>query len=292
MGAVALAGCQSSAATVNNDDELVVVTTFTIMADMARNVTGDRARVESITQPGAEIHGYEPTASDVIRASDADIVLHNGMGLEAWFDDFIAQIDAPQVVLTDAISPLFIAGSADAAPNPHAWMSPDNGALYVRAIQDALTDADPDGADIYAANADAYIAQIAAVGKDLTAALDTIPAERRVLITCEGAFSYLAAEAGLDEVYLWPVNAESQSTAQSVRAAIETVREREVPAVFCESTVSQAGMDQVAKESGATFAGVLYVDSLSAADGPVPSYLDLLEINAQTIVDGLTGATP
>lgn len=288
--AVAVAGCAQTSDPAPDDSRLVVVTTFTVIADIAANVAGERARVESITRPGAEVHGYQPTASDVIRASDADLVLHHGLGLEAWFEDFLARIDAPSVTLTREIVPLPIEGSD--APNPHAWMSISNATHYVNAIADALAEADPAGRATYEANAAAYLAQIEDVGADLTEALEALPAHQRVLVTCEGAFSYLAADVGLAEVYLWPVNAETQSTPQSVRAAIEAVQDNDVQAVFCESTVNQGGMMQVAEESGAAFGGTLYVDSLSEPDGPVPTYLDLLRVNADTIVAGLTGATP
>lgn len=287
LGAVACAAPESEA----SDDEFVVVTTFTVMADMAQEVAGDRARVESLTRAGVEIHGYQPTASDVIRGSEADLVLHHGLGLEAWFAEFVERIDAPSVTITDQIEPLPIAGEVG-APNPHAWMSPRLAETYVRSIESALADADPEGADTYRANAEAYIAQIREVGDDLEAALETIPTERRVLVTCEGAFSYLAADAGLEEYYLWPVNAESQATAQSVRAAIDVVRERDVPTVFCESTVNTDSMESVAAESGAHYGGELYVDSLSAPEGPVPTYLDLLRVNSRTLTDGLAGDRP
>lgn len=283
--ALASSGCAPADV---DDDERVVLTTFTVIADMASNVAGDRAIVESITRPGAEIHGYEPTASDVRRASRADLILDNGLGLEAWFEDFLRQVDVPRTTLTGAIAPRAIdGGEYDGRPNPHAWMSPANAEAYVRAIEEALAGLDPDGAAVYAANADAYLARIEAVGAELAAALATIPARARVLITCEGAFSYLAADAGLDEVYLWSVNAETQATPQSVAAAIETARDRQVPAVFCESTVNQDAMRRVAAESGSAYGGVLYVDSLSEPDGPVPTYLDLLRVNAATLTAGL-----
>ncbi|WP_062378571.1 metal ABC transporter solute-binding protein, Zn/Mn family [Demequina pelophila] len=280
-----LGGCNDATA---NGDEFVVLTTFTVIADMAANVAGDRARVESITRAGAEIHGYEPTASDVVRASEADLILDNGLGLEAWFEDFLAQVDVPRVTLTEDIEPLAIAGGEyEGRSNPHAWMSPDNAEIYVRAIEAALADMDPDGAATYAANADAYVAEIAAEGDRLAQALAEIAPERRVLITCEGAFAYLAADAGLDEAYLWPVNAETQATPQSVADAVEIARDRDVPAVFCESTVNTSAMERVAQESGATFGGVLYVDSLTAADGPASTYLDLLATNVDTLTAGL-----
>ncbi|MDD9207127.1 zinc ABC transporter substrate-binding protein, partial [Georgenia sp. 10Sc9-8] len=222
------------------------------------------------------------------RADGADLVLDNGLGLEAWFEQFLTDVDAPRVVLSDGVEVLPVAGK-DGVHNPHAWMSPEEGQVYTRNIAEALSDLDPAGTDVYAANAEAYSAELADVQDFLVRSLAALPADQRVLATCEGAFSYLARDTGLAEAYLWPVNAERQSTPRQVAALIDLVREQRVPTVFCESTVSASGQRQVAQETGARFGGTLYVDSLSAPDGPVPTYLDLLRHDARTIVAGLTG---
>lgn len=273
-----------------DDDRPVVLTTFTVLADIARNVAGDHLRVESITRVGAEIHGYDPTPGDVARARDADLVLDNGLGLEAWFAQFLDGVDVPHVVVSDGVDVLDVTEDADAGrPNPHAWMSPLRTQVYVANIADAFADLDPAHAADYRANAAAYSAELQRVHDELVAAVATLPERQRVLVTCEGAFTYLAHDAGLDEHYLWAVNAERQSTPRQVAAVIDVVRERDVPAVFCESTVSDTAMRQVVDASDATFGGTLYVDSLSEPDGPVPTYLDLLRHDVRTIVDGLTG---
>ncbi len=271
-------------------DEKVVLTTFTVLADIASNVAGDRLRVESITKPGAEIHGYEPTPGDVRRTATASLVVDNGLNLEAWFGQFVDGLDVKHVVASEGIDPIDIASDAYAGkPNPHAWMSPVNVGIYVDNLVDAFTDLDPEGTEIFAANGAAYKRQLQQVQTDLVAALDRLPPNERALVTCEGAFSYLARDAGLTERYIWPVNAEQQATPQQVAATIDFVRTNRVPAVFCESTVSDAAMQQVVGATDARFGGTLYVDSLSEADGPVPTYLDLIRHDARTIVSGLTG---
>ncbi|WP_046529775.1 metal ABC transporter substrate-binding protein [Cellulomonas sp. FA1] len=290
-----LAACSPGAADATPADDLaddrpVVLTTFTVLADIARNVAGDHLRVESITRVGAEIHGYDPTPGDVARARDADLVLDNGLGLEAWFAQFLDGVDVPHVVVSDGVDVLDVTEDAYAGrPNPHAWMSPLRTQVYVANVADAFADLDPAHAADYRANAAAYSAELQAVHDELVAAVATLPERQRVLVTCEGAFTYLAHDAGLDEHYLWAVNAERQSTPRQVAAVIDVVRERDVPAVFCESTVSDTAMRQVVDASDATFGGTLYVDSLSEPDGPVPTYLDLLRHDVRTIVDGLTG---
>lgn len=278
--------------TAQAQEPLKVVTTFTVIADMARNVAGDGVEVVSITKPGAEIHGYEPTPQDIVGASDADLVLWNGLNLERWFEQFLGNLgDVPSATLTEGIEPISIsAGEYEGKPNPHAWMSVDNALIYVDNIQKALSDADPANAATYAANADAYKAQLGAVLDPLKAQIAALPEGRRWLVSCEGAFSYLARDLGLQELYLWPINADQQGTPRQVRAVIDGVREHQIPAVFCESTVSSDPAEQVARETGAAFGGVLYVDSLSAGDGPVPTYLDLLKVTTETIAKGLAPA--
>ncbi|KQB98406.1 iron ABC transporter substrate-binding protein [Loktanella sp. 1ANDIMAR09] len=279
-----------SSAAMAEDDRFKAVTTFTVIADMAQNVAGDAAIVESITRAGAEIHGYQPTPRDIIRAQDADLILWNGLNLELWFEQFFSNLsDVPSVTLSDGITPLSISsGSYDGKPNPHAWMSLESALIYVDNIRDAFVEHDPDNAETYRANAAAYKAEITATIAPLRDQILALPAEQRWLVTCEGAFSYLARDFGMQELYLWPINADSQGTPQQVRRVIDTVRENDIPAVFCESTVSQAPAEQVARETGADYGGVLYVDSLTEADGPVPTYLDLLRVTTETIAAGLT----
>ncbi|TDH38546.1 metal ABC transporter substrate-binding protein [Pseudohoeflea suaedae] len=276
-------------ATATAAERLKVVTTFTVLADMARHVAGDAAEVVSITKPGAEIHGYEPTPHDIVRAHDADLILWNGLNLELWFEQFLSNLrDVPAATLTEGIDPISIAsGAYEGKPNPHAWMGLENAVIYIDNIRKALSEQDPANAEIYARNAEAYKTELRATLQPLRDRIAAIPEQQRWLVTCEGAFSYLARDFGMKELYLWPMNADQMGTPQQVRAVIDGVRNNDIPVVFCESTVNTAPAEQVARETGSHYGGVLYVDSLSEADGPVPSYLDLLKVTSQTIADGL-----
>ncbi len=266
-----------------------VVTTFTVLADMARQVAGDAAEVVSITKPGAEIHGYEPTPRDIVGAVDADLILWNGLNLELWFEQFLSNLgDTPSVTLTDGIDPISIStGDYEGKPNPHAWMGLDNALIYVDNIAAAFAEHDPENAQIYLDNAARYKDEIRDTIAPLRDRVAEIPEAQRWLVTCEGAFSYLARDFGMKELYLWPMNADQTGTPQQVRKVIDAVRANDIPVVFCESTVNTSPAKQIARETGAAFGGVLYVDSLSTAEGPVPSYLDLLRVTSQTIADGL-----
>jgi manganese transport system substrate-binding protein len=287
---LAACGPQETGGEAAQDDRPVVLTTFTVLADMAENVAGGHLRVESITKPGAEIHEYEPTPDDVKKAAGADLVLENGMNLETWIQQFVQNADAEQVTVSEGVDPIDIAaGSYEGKPNPHAWMSPDAAETYVDNIVRAFSELDPEHAEDFEANAGEYKERVREVGEDLESSLAGLPESQRVLLTCEGAFSYLARDAGLTEKYLWPVNSDEQGTAQQMTAAIDYVEEHEVPAVFCESTVSDQSMQQVVSSTEASYGGTLYVDSLSEADGPVPTYLDLLRHDAETISSALTG---
>ncbi|MEW5963861.1 MAG: metal ABC transporter substrate-binding protein [Pseudomonadota bacterium] len=268
--------------------KLKVVTTFTVIRDIAQNVAGDAADVVSITKPGAEIHDYQPTPGDIVKAQRADLVLWNGLNLERWFERFLADVEGvPSVVVSEGVTPLPIhEGAYTGKPNPHAWMSPSNALLYVENISKALAAADPANSATYAANAAAYSERIKAIDLPLRRRLSAIPETRRWLVSSEGAFSYLARDYGLKELYIWPINADEQGTPSQVRRVIDLVREHQIPVVFSESTVSDKPARQIASETGARYGGVLYVDSLSAEGGPVPTYLKLLEVTVETVAGG------
>ncbi len=266
-----------------------VITTFTVIRDIAQNVAGTAAIVDSITKPGAEIHDYQPTPGDIVKAQSANLVIWNGLNLERWFERFFDNVkNVPSVVVTDGIEPLGIrAGPYTGKPNPHAWMSPSNAVRYVENIRAALVKHDPGNAETYNRNAAEYTQRITALDAPLRARFAALPEDRRWLVTSEGAFSYLARDYGLKELYLWPINADEQGTPQQVRRVIDEIRRNKIPVLFSESTISDKAAKQVAKETGARYGGVLYVDSLSEAGGPVPTFLDLLKVTVETIVKGV-----
>ncbi|WP_240547119.1 metal ABC transporter substrate-binding protein [Mesorhizobium tianshanense] len=287
MAAVFAATVVSSPAKAQ--EKFKAVTTFTVIADMAKNVAGDAAIVESITKPGAEIHNYAPTPGDIQRAQGARLILWNGLNLELWFEKFFQNLsDVPGVIVSEGVQPMSIAeGPYTGKPNPHAWMSPTSALIYVDNIRDAFVEHDPAHAETYKANAEAYKAKIEAAVAPIRDKLASIPRDKRWLVSSEGAFSYLARDFELKELYLWPINADQQGTPQQVRKVIDAVRENKIVAVFSESTVSDKPARQVARETGTHYGGVLYVDSLSEADGPVPTYIDLLRATSDTIQKGL-----
>lgn len=286
--AVSMCGCGPSPTAKQDDGRLKIMTTFTILADMARNVAGDTAEVGCLIKPGAEVHGYEPTPLDIVRAQDADLVLWNGMNLEVWFERFFENLKGvPGVLLTEGVEPIGITeGPYQGKPNPHAWMSPTNAIRYVENIRKALVKLDPANEATYNANAKAYSEKLRAIEQPVRETLSVIPEHQRWLVTSEGAFAYLCRDYNLKPLYLWPTNSDAQGTPQQVKKVIDYVRTNQVPVIFSESTVSDKPAKQVAAETGARYGGVLYVDSLTDETGPAPTFLKMLEYNASTIVKG------
>jgi manganese transport system substrate-binding protein len=274
------------------NDKIVALSTFTIISDMVAEVGGDKVESISLTKPGAEIHGYQPTPDDLVQASKADVMFENGMNLELWTEKLRASIpNVPIVTVSEGVEVVAIAEDAyQGKPNPHAWMSPKQGLVYVDNIRQALTEMSPENAEYFAERARDYSDRIKAVDLKLSESLAQLPENNRYLVTCEGAFSYLTNDYDLEEVYLWAINSDAQGSPQQIAKVINLVKENQIPAVFCESTVEPRIQQEVVKATDAKLGGVLYVDSLSPATGPASTYLLLLEYTADTIISGLVGA--
>lgn len=257
---------------------------------MVHEVGGDKVESISLTKPGVEIHGYEPTPGDLIRASKADVIFENGLNLEFWSAKLRSSIpDVPSVVVSEGVNVVSIAeGAYEGKPNPHAWMSPKQGLIYVENIRKTLVELDPENEAYYTANAKAYSDKLIALDQTLKESLSTLPIDNRRLVTCEGAFTYLTNDYGLEENYIWAINDESGGSPQQVARIIDVVKEKKIPAVFCESTVEPRIQEEIVQATGAKMGGVLYVDSLSTEDGPAPTYLALLSVTVNNIIKGLT----
>lgn len=253
--ALSLSACGNSTSTQAENEKPRVLTTFTVLADMAQNVAGEHLEVESITEPDAEIHDYQPTPADIKKAEDVDLILNNGMGLERWFEKFVANTNAKTAVLTEGITPIPIAeGEYEGKPNPHAWMSPTAAQTYVDNIVKAFVELDPENKADYEKNGADYKAKLADVDAKLKESINSIPENQRALVSCEGAFSYLARDTGLTEKYLWGVNAEGALTPKRVAEVEDFVKTNKVPAVFCESTVGDK-MQPIVESTGVPFGG-------------------------------------
>ena len=258
------------------------------MADIIKNIAQDEFTVSSITKPGVEVHGYQPTPSDLVKASKAFVFIDNGFGFELWADKFVSNLEVKRITIADELDPIFISEDLyKGKPNPHAWISPKRGILYVDIIVETLSELRPSNRELFEKNGKVYKEKIYKLDKEFSLFINNLNKENRYLVTCEGAFSYLTNDYGLEEVYLWPVNAESQITPKRMLRTIKLVKDKNVPSVFCESTVSNESQLVVANETGANFGGYLFVDSLSDDNGPANTYIKMLEHNLNLIKKGL-----
>ena len=266
----------------------VILASFTVLADIIENVAKDEFVVKSITKPGVEVHGYQPTPSDLIKASKAFVFIDNGFGFELWAEKFVSNLQINRVTISNRLEPIFISEDFyKGKPNPHAWISPKRGMIYVDVIVDSLSELKPSEAESFKNNGQIYKNKIAKIDKDFSLFINNLEKNNRYLVTCEGAFSYLTNDYGLKEAYLWPVNAESQITPKRMARTISLVKNKNIPSVFCESTVSNESQMVVASETGAKFGGDLFVDSISQDNKSANTYLKMLQHNLTLIKKGL-----
>ena len=272
----------------NNENKEVILASFTVLADIIENVVKEDFVVKSITKPGVEVHGYQPTPSDLVKASRAFVFIDNGFGFELWAEKFVSNLKVGRITIADGLKPIFIEEDAyKGKPNPHAWISPKRGKVYVDIIVESLSELKPSKKEIFKKNGEAYKNKIAKLDEEFSLFINKLNKDKRFLVSCEGAFSYLTNDYGLREVYLWPVNAESQVTPKRMAKTISLVKNKNVTSVFCESTVSNESQMVVVKETGANFGGNLFVDSLSIENGPADTYLKMLEHNLNLIKKGI-----
>ena len=266
----------------------VILASFTVLADIIENVAKDEFVVKSITKPGVEVHGYQPTPSDLIKASKAFVFIDNGFGFELWAEKFVSNLQIKRVTISNRLEPIFISEDFyKDKPNPHAWISPKRGMIYVDVIVDYLSELKPSEAESFKNNGQIYKNKIAKIDKDFSLFINNLEKNNRYLVTCEGAFSYLTNDYGLKEAYLWPVNAESQITPKRMARTISLVKNKNIPSVFCESTVSNESQMVVARATGAKFGGDLFVDSISQDNKSANTYLKMLQHNLTLIKKGL-----
>jgi zinc/manganese transport system substrate-binding protein len=283
-------------ASAQQAERMKVVTTFSILADFARNVGGDRVDVTSLVGPNGDVHVYAPTAGDVQAVKRARLVIINGLGLEGWLPRLIdsSAISAVSVVATTGIVPREVGagerlarhrevGSAD----PHAWQSVENAKTYVANIRDAMIEADPANAATYKDNAAAYLAKLDELDHEVRDAIARIPADHRKVISAHDAFGYFAAAYGIAFVAPQGVSTESEPSAQDVAAVITQIRQQKIPAIFLENISDPRLIRQIASETGAAVGGTLFSDSLTDANGAAPSYIEMMRHNVKTIATAL-----
>lgn len=273
------------------DGPLAVTSTMSVFTDFAEAVGDELVEVDTIVPVGGDPHTYEPVPSDAAAIADADVVLDNGLGLSPWFEPLAGNVQGTLVILTDGIAEQAVetAGKLD----PHMWMVPEfvqDG--YVTAIEDAFSQADPDHAEVYARNADAYRELLAELDAELDTQFSTIPTENRKLVTSHDAYRYFAERYRLRVVgTVVGVTTEEEPSAQRVSGLVDQIRAEKVPTIFVETTVNPAIIEGVARDAGVQVGDPLYGDSVGPEDSGADNYMDMMRANARAIVSGLGGET-
>jgi zinc/manganese transport system substrate-binding protein len=273
-------------------DKIKVTATFSILADLVKNVGGDRVEVAAIVGPNGDAHVYAPAPADAKKLSESKLVIANGLGFEGWITRLVkaSGTKAAHVVASKGVKPRKAAGDHDhghAEGDPHAWQSVANVKIYVGNIRDALMAADPAGKAAYEANAAAYLAKLDVLDRELRAEVARIPAGRRRIITTHDAFGYFKDAYGLDFIAPQGVSTESEVSARDVAKIIAQVKKQKIPAVFLENVSDPRLLQRIADETGAKIGGTLYSDALTDGNGDAPTYIDMMRHNIRTLAAAL-----
>jgi zinc/manganese transport system substrate-binding protein len=271
---------------------LKVVASFSVLADLVRNVGGDRIDIVTLVGPGGEAHAYTPSPADARAVAAAKLVFINGLGLEGWLPRLGGATGrgARIVEVSSGVEPRKAPGGRGGeVVDPHAWMAVANASRYVANIRDALSAADPAGASDYAKAAAAYLARLGALDREVRAALEAIPPDQRKLVTVHDAFGYFAAAYGLQPIALQGVASDAEPTAQAMAALVGEIRNNRIPAIFREPASDPRLVDRIARETGIKIGGVLYSDSLTETKGEAPTYIDLIRHNIRVLTTALSG---
>jgi zinc/manganese transport system substrate-binding protein len=276
----------TSAAPLRAQDRLNVVASFSILGDFARNIGGERVSVTTLVGPNGDVHVYTPAPADAKKIADAKLVVINGLGLEGWLSRLTQSAGgkATMIIASQGITPRKLGADAD----PHAWQSVANARIYVANIRDALVAADPAGAGIYRDNAQAYLAKLDALDRDVRAAVAQIPPMRRKVISTHDAFGYFAAAYGIEFIAPQGVSTESEASARDIAAIITQIKTSKIPAVFLENISDPRLMRRISTETGARIGGTLYSDSLTDEKGDAPTYIDMVRHNIKALTSALS----
>jgi zinc/manganese transport system substrate-binding protein len=266
-------------------ERLNVVASFSIVADFVKNVGGDRVDVTTLVGPNSDAHVYSPTPADAKKIADAKLIIVNGLGFEGWLPRLVQSSGgkAKVVTATDGIAPLRLGNDAD----PHAWQSVGNAKIYVANIRSALSAADPASTERYRSNADAYLAKLDALEREVHDAIAKLSPARRKVISTHNAFGYFAAAYGIEFIAPLGVSTESEPSARDIAKIITQVKQAKIPAVFLENVSDPRLMQRISAETGAKVGGTLYSDGLTGEKGDVPTYIDMVRHNIKALTRAL-----
>jgi zinc/manganese transport system substrate-binding protein len=275
----------ATAVPAHAQERLKIVASFSILGDFVRNVGGDRVSITTLVGPDSDAHVYSPTPADAKKLADAKLIFVNGLGFEGWLPRLVksANSQAAVVTVTSGIASLKLGSDAD----PHAWQSVANAKIYVGNISEALAAADPASAQGFRSNAEAYLAKLDALDREVRAAIANIPESRRKLITNHDAFGYFATAYGLEFIAPVGVSTEAEPSARDIAGIITQIKTAKIPAVFLENVSDPRLIRRISAETGARVGGTLYSDSLTAEKGDAPTYIDMVRHNIKALTSAL-----
>ena len=282
--------------TNNDKKKLQVVTTYSIIYDIVKNIGGDKVEIHSLAPVGSNPHEYDPLPKDLMKTTDADIVFYNGLNLEegnSWFKKLLkssnkSDKNSPVYMVSKNVTPIYLESKGlEGETDPHAWLDIQNGIIYAKNIRDGLIKEDPKNKDYYQTNADEYIAKLEKLHAETIEALSKIPEEKRFLITSEGAFKYFSKAYNLQSGYIWEINSEGQGTPSQIKNVVDLINTKKVPVLFVETSVDPRSMETVSRETGAPIVGTVFTDSLGKPGEEGDTYYKMMEWNTKTIIDAL-----
>ncbi|RLQ84905.1 zinc ABC transporter substrate-binding protein [Planomicrobium sp. Y74] len=279
------------------EDKLLIITTYSIIYDIVRNVGGDRIEIHSLAPVGSNPHEYEPLPLDVQKTTDADAVFYNGLNLEegnSWFEKLMgttgkAGAEAPVFRLSKGVEPMYLTTEGkEGEEDPHAWLDIRNGIKYAENARDALIEIDSDYAEEYKKNAESYIKELEALHQKAIERYSEIPKENRVFVTSEGAFKYFSQAYDFTAEYIWEINQENQGTPNQITRILDIIEEQDIQGLFLETSIDPRSMEMVSRETGIEIKGKVFTDSIGKPGEDGDTYLKMMEWNIETILEGLT----
>ncbi|UOQ46976.1 metal ABC transporter substrate-binding protein [Gracilibacillus caseinilyticus] len=279
------------------EEKVQVVTTYSIIYDIVKNVGGDLVDIHSLAPIGSNPHEYDPLPEDVQKATDADAIFYNGLNLEAgnsWFDRLMEtaekdEEDAPVFLMSEGVEPMYLTTEGnEGEEDPHAWLNIENGIQYAENARDGLIEVDPDNKDVYEKNTEEYITQLKELHQDAIEQYNEIPEKERVLVTSEGAFKYFSAAYGFQAEYIWEINQENQGTPKQITRIVDIISDKGIKGLFLETSIDPRSMEAVSAETDVPIMGKVFTDSLGKTGEDGDTYIDMMKWNIQTIKEGLT----